>query len=135
MHSSPALYKPPPDTRYRSCFSVRPSCSAIPARLIGFRHRLEAYSPLNLQEDVDWPLWADRITSRHQMAVASQDPEPCEGLAPPPAQCAGGGRGAPSLQALCERAVATCHVEPRTALEVLQFADAAGATALRRWVQ
>ena len=32
---------------------------------------------------------------------------------------AGSGRGAPSLQALCERAVATQHTEPRTALEVL----------------
>ena len=37
-----------------------------------------------------------------------------------------------SLQALCERAVATRHVEPRTALEVLHYADAAGAGALKR---
>ena len=36
------------------------------------------------------------------------------------------------LQALCERAVATRHVEPRTALEVLHYADAAGAGALKR---
>jgi len=38
------------------------------------------------------------------------------------------------LQALCERAVATRHVEPRTALEVLHYADAAGAGALKRCV-
>ena len=81
---------------------------------------------------MDWPLWADRITSRQQ-AAASLYPEPYEGLAAPPPQRAGDGRGAPSLQALCERAVACCHVEPRTALEVLQFADAAGAAGLRRW--
>ena len=35
---------------------------------------------------------------------------------------------------MCERAVATRHVEPRTALEVLHYADAAGAGALKRYV-
>ena len=38
----------------------------------------------------------------------------------------------PSLQRLCERSVATHLVEPRTALAVLEFADAAGAELLRQ---
>ncbi len=38
----------------------------------------------------------------------------------------------PSLQRLCERAVAVHLVEPRTALAVLEYADAAGAELLRQ---
>ena len=42
------------------------------------------------------------------------------------------GRGPDSLQRLCERCVAVNMVEPRTVLEVLEFADAAGSLALRQ---
>ena len=44
----------------------------------------------------------------------------------------GGGRGPASLQRLCERRVARTIVEPRTVLQVLQYADAAGAQVLRK---
>ena len=90
------------------------------------------------QEDTDWPRWADRITASPPSTRRSA-PEPGDlrnelnpGASAP--QAAPGSRGAPSLHALCERAVAVEHVEPRTALDVLQFADAAGAIPLRRLV-
>ncbi len=38
-----------------------------------------------------------------------------------------------SLQRLCERTVARHMVEPRSALALLQFADAAGAELLRQY--
>ena len=41
-------------------------------------------------------------------------------------------RGSPSLQALCEACVAEALLEPRSCLQLLQFADAAGARALFR---
>ena len=46
----------------------------------------------------------------------------------------GGGscRGVSSLQRLCERSVARSLVEPRTALALLEYADAAGAEMLRQ---
>ena len=40
--------------------------------------------------------------------------------------------GAPTLQRLCESAVARRMVEPRSALALLEFADAAGAQLLRQ---
>ena len=40
--------------------------------------------------------------------------------------------GPASLQRLCERTVARHMVEPRSALALLQFADAAGAELLRQ---
>lgn len=40
--------------------------------------------------------------------------------------------GIVSLQRLCERTVARHMVEPRSALALLQFADAAGAELLRQ---
>ena len=41
-------------------------------------------------------------------------------------------RGSPSLQVLCETCVAGALLEPRSCLQLLQFADAAGARALFR---
>lgn len=40
--------------------------------------------------------------------------------------------GVYALQRLCERCVANHLVEPRTVLQVLEFADAAGSLALRQ---
>jgi SpoU rRNA methylase family enzyme len=45
---------------------------------------------------------------------------------------ASAGSGVPSLQKLCERTVARHMVEPRSALALLEFADAAGADLLRQ---
>ena len=50
-------------------------------------------------------------------------------LAPSPADSA---PEVQTLQRLCERCVAHSLVEPRTVLQVLEFADAAGSMALRQ---
>ena len=44
----------------------------------------------------------------------------------------GGHSNVPTLQRLCERTVARHMVEPRSALALLEFADAAGAQLLRQ---
>ena len=51
-----------------------------------------------------------------------------------PSSAADGGRPCrvPTLQRLCERTVARHMVEPRSALALLEFADAAGAQLLRQ---
>ncbi len=46
--------------------------------------------------------------------------------------CRDATEGVPSLHRICERIVAAQAVEPRTACDVLQWADAADATMLRR---
>ncbi len=84
------------------------------------------------QEDSDWSRWAERMTSGPPSRRVSYQDDAGDLSVGDSSRDQVLGRGAPSLQALCERAVATRHVEPRTALEVLHYADAADAGALRR---
>ena len=41
--------------------------------------------------------------------------------------------GIPSLQRLCERSLAESAVEPRTCLQILEYADACGAEVLKQF--
>ncbi|CAL8469414.1 g8955 [Coccomyxa elongata] len=85
--------------------------------------------------------WEEEEVMREQRSSGLEDAEKSaywrslEALQGPSSRPASAGRqlgGIVSLQRLCERTVARHMVEPRSALALLQFADAAGAELLRQ---
>ncbi|KAK9788862.1 hypothetical protein WJX73_003208 [Symbiochloris irregularis] len=94
-----------------------------------FSHSSLGYT--DRQEEQDWSAAADNLAegSEQGSALASLPSTPSRmGLAA--AGGAGESCGVPSLQRMCEACVADHLAEPRTALQLLEFADAAGARAL-----